>query len=165
MKYCRDHLIKYAQARFLAIEGTKLISAHRRPVCPTTLRCNSHQLLTPRHIHRFRDPSKETQTKRRLLVSSSTAKRSSIAAAFAQLILNVFLSETLKSRTDLSGEAAKQAAPRRRLLDFLSNLELSQTCRRRRRRWKSGRKEDGRGREEETSRRALEASQFFSGIY
>lgn len=92
----------------------------------------------------------------------STAKRSSIAAAFAQLILNVFLSEALKSRTDLSGERLSRlhrvVVPRL----SLESRAISKVQKEAEEEWQ---KEDGRGREEETSRRALEASQFFSGIY
>lgn len=104
---------------------------------------------------------RRTQTKRRLLVSADSQ---AIAAAFAQLIPNVFLAETLKSRTErLSRLHRVIVVP----FGFPSDLgaiskmqeeAVAEAV-------KEEQKEDGRGKEEETSRRALEASQFFSGIY
>lgn len=65
--------------------------------------CNPHQLAaTARRIHRHRQGSSKER-----VPDEATAprfrrqpSRSAIATAFAQLILNVFLSATLKSRTD-----------------------------------------------------------------
>lgn len=93
-----------------------------------------------------------------------TAKRSPIAAAFAQLIPNVFLAETLKSRTERLSRLHRVIVVPFGLpsdLGAISKMQEEAVAEA----VKEEQKEDGRGKEEETSRRALEASQFFSGIY